>query len=256
VIDGGYEDPQGLNRYSYVKGHVMSANDPTGHSSCYQLGPCSNPNYINIGNGQVMAIMGATTAVIAAGSAIDYTGRTSIPMNPGPAIPSTTAGSVPTVDTTSVSGVPVGAAPTSVSGATSIPSTSGGIASTTPLNPTVGLNTTGPSYANPYGSKGNPAHQQAVRSLQSDLAAKWGLGYTVRGNVPIAGLNNANTGQTIVGNRRPDATVIETGTRNVVEIGEAYRTATQGTYQPVPREMKKMNEYQNQGIPSTWRKVQ
>ena len=40
VIDGGYEDPQGLNRYSYVKGHVMSANDPTGH----QCGATSTPS--------------------------------------------------------------------------------------------------------------------------------------------------------------------------------------------------------------------
>lgn len=35
--DGGLEDPQGLNRYSYVKGHAMNAIDPTGKQCLISL---------------------------------------------------------------------------------------------------------------------------------------------------------------------------------------------------------------------------
>ena len=84
VIDGGYEDPQGLNRYSYVKGHVMSANDPTGH----QCGATSTPSpgsssYCGGGSGSSGGSSGSGTS----SSGYSYSSQAPQPIPPSRQLP-------------------------------------------------------------------------------------------------------------------------------------------------------------------------
>ena len=173
----------------------------------------------------------------------------------GPSGPGHTGGQAPVINAASPQGIPLGPIQNTTPGGMSLPpsQTTGDRTTTSPLNPTAGLVTSGPMLANPNGSNGNPAHQKAVADLQTVLGNQW-PGYTVMGNKSIDGMVNAHTGKLISSNRRPDAVVLNPA-REVVQIGEAYRSTNPTSNRPVQRERVKMAEYQIQQIPSLWKRV-
>jgi RHS repeat-associated protein len=250
IYDGGLADPQGLNRYSYVKGRPLVMTDPSGHNgalTCMNTGCQALQQVLAYG-----AAAGATVAYMAANPPPQIT-VSSTPLDVAPAL-TNSAGNMPASQTPLVLANPTGSGP-ATGGVESFPT--GGeappLVTTTPLGGSATL-AAGPWAANPNGSPGNPDHQRTTGQLVNDLGNQWGPGYTVGSNVSIKGKINANTGQTISLNRRPDAVVFNSK-GEVVEVGEAYRTLQGIPNRPVTRELAKEQEYITANIPSTGRKV-
>jgi hypothetical protein len=104
----------------------------------------------------------------------------------------------------------------------------------------------GITVPNPYGSKGNPSHQAAVKALEKTADAEF------PGDIIHKGTSiKTQTGV----NRRPDVWVEDANNPNNVKmVYEAARTNTSGSF--VSREVVKRMDYSQAGIPSTFKSVE